>query len=111
MIEFRCFAISFLLFWYGIVFVFDSIAIYMIAAGANKCIDARYMKANYINTTCIVTEYSFKEKKCRSCDDSCISFICYDEQFNVTYSIFNGSNITSTIKSIDQKSQRQDKVR
>ncbi|CAF1100449.1 unnamed protein product [Rotaria sordida] len=49
-------------------------------------------------TTCFVFQYSYNSHPCYSCTNSnCNKSICYDEKIEVSYSIFNGTEIQSTI--------------
>ncbi|CAF3537373.1 unnamed protein product [Rotaria sp. Silwood1] len=68
--------------------------------GAIKQIQNQYNEYlhNQWETTCLVLQYSCFPHPCYSCTDShCNKSVCYDEKIEVRYSIFNGTEILSTI--------------
>lgn len=99
--------------WYIILILFDGGAIAMIVYGSAQWYRFHQQKDTYIKTTCFVNDYSFQQKICGSCSSNgeCTTYTCYDEQFNVTYSIFNGSQITSRIKLNGEIKQGEHQVR
>ncbi|UJR07510.1 hypothetical protein I4U23_011799 [Adineta vaga] len=63
---------------------------------------AKYYRIKNLHTEmtkCYVKQYSFCTTRCGRLSK------CYNEQFNVTYKIFNGSHITSWIYAEDESKQ------
>ncbi len=49
----------------------------------------------HTNTICLLRNYKVDVRKCIECGEECSTYKCYDEQFLVSYPIFNGSYLTS----------------
>ncbi|CAF3666604.1 unnamed protein product [Rotaria socialis] len=90
---------------FGLCF-YGLIGICIITAGAISCVQTHQIKQFHTNTTCLVEDYSFQQKTCKSYyGHRSERSTCYDKQSQVIYSIFNGSSITSSIKLYEQRSQ------
>ncbi|UJR38716.1 hypothetical protein I4U23_031381 [Adineta vaga] len=52
----------------------------------------------------MVLNYTYLEHICHRCSDvECKNYDCVDEYFHLSYSIYNGTTITSIYKTIDRK--------
>ncbi|CAF1186056.1 unnamed protein product [Adineta ricciae] len=62
----------------------------------------------YTPTTCLLLNYTVQSHQCEDCSDgSCKYYTCYNEFFQATYPIANGTYIISTTSSIDRSEQHQ----
>lgn len=106
------FSITWLIFWCISVIIFGTLGIRVLSYGVAECVRIHQMKNSYTNTTCFVNNYYFQPRSCKSCvsDSGCTMATCYDEQFRVRYSIFNGSQIRSTIKLNEEKKHSEYRV-
>jgi hypothetical protein len=66
-------------------------------------VEVRNTRLLHRNTTCTVVNFTCKEQKCYSCksdrDTNCTRYLCWGQYYSISYSIRNGTKVTSTIGS------------
>lgn len=62
-------------------------------------------------TICLLLDYQSIKHYCKSCgEDGCIIYTCYNQIYQVTYTIFNGTYINTTIIINNKQIQNEMKV-
>jgi hypothetical protein len=86
--------LSMYLCWFSIVFIIWG------SISASSYVEYQNIRNSHTNTTCLLLNYTVRENKCQTCGNyGYFSYTCFDEQFLLLYSIFNGRDVTSVYRS------------
>ncbi|CAF3647980.1 unnamed protein product [Rotaria sp. Silwood1] len=94
-----CYSIRLLTLYSGVLIVstFFIIGIILKSIAAPDYVNERRTREFYTNTSCLLLNYTFVIRECQSCAQySCSTYSCLDEQFFMSYIIFNGTLVNST---------------
>ncbi|CAF2678088.1 unnamed protein product [Rotaria sp. Silwood2] len=105
-----CYSIGFLALYSGVL-ILSGLFISGIILGsiaAPGYIKESRIRDLYTNTSCILLNYTFVTHECQRCDEeSCYTYKCFDEQFFISHSIFNGTLVTSSFISYEKAVQHK----
>ncbi|CAF0820356.1 unnamed protein product [Adineta ricciae] len=76
-----------------------------IIVGSISAADYVRNRPTYTNTSCHLLSYSFYTHTCQTDAENPSEYTCFNEQFLVSYTIFNGTILNSTFSSNDNSQQ------
>ncbi|CAF4213346.1 unnamed protein product [Adineta steineri] len=75
---------------------------------ASHYVQYKNIRNTYDTTTCLILNYTVTKHTCQDCNNNyCTDYTCYDERFSLKYPIADGTYITSSFSSSNERNQYQ----